>query len=1042
MRKESSNQFTEGLVCDLNPINTPNTVLTDALNATIITYDGNEYSLQNDRGNYPLENCRLKPNYIPVGLKEYGDILYIVSFNPLDNSVEIGTYPSPLNVESSKENNTDLEIESVIETISESENYSSLIEKCKLHIWTSDNEEDSKLYPGDEYKIKEQEKSPYKYEALEYFIIDENRKKYNITDLVKTDNEWHPTAWQIPGWLSAQYRIGTFDDFIMSVRSISAPTLGNGPFDCKVNLNFQFRISDYLFLPKTVNNKSNENDIKSDIGIKIKFSNGKEETIYLNKGKFINWYSDSKILWIDTTVELKELYFGQNIKITATPFVEITVNNITKRIDYDSFEETYNIYLNSIGSYEDFTFGNDIWKFYIDEDDNESLYIEYDVTGPNVTKNEVQLYYRVLDIDGETELKTWDLVNNYAGITPQGIGTLSFNERFEKEAIYVLEFAFYEAGVDLKEISDLHTIKKLVIASQIFSDFVGEYSNFNDIDFDSWIRKYNKSIISDNINTSHSQIEYSDEVYQNYNWVDGKLINVVTKKDVFEEDDLINLWDKNYKNNDKGWFTSKRADIVSKESLEFIAGHRGKEQLTMSHNMSPLVGPLWDGTPKVDVQINPYIESGEIKIVSKTRRDLKNNPEIESIVDVIYGKKKSFTYESSSQEFTQIHGLKKVDKIPLMWLYNWADQDGVNERSHSHLRVGGYLDMNSNVVPQKPTLRETVLHARRSDVNMPNDITRGILSALGDNDFGILGVLIDPTNTNYVFLSLTQGSESLAWKYATTAQILFTYLVFKQSENNKNYAILVPISNPNLWNKNVGEYTSKSVSDWWHEGMSSTFEILHQLMLEFTSNLQISTQPNAINKGKIIRIITDGAETDVPICNVKIKTNSFEKWFYGKTDIDLLNFNSRNKLVEKLGKGVCGNLLYGSVTKLPEILFNTFVIEKSDSDTNSFNNIDDTIRLLNNNIKTPNEPNQTLINALSGKSDTKGVFWLRSKEPTLISTLNRSYSGNKLLLNTTDLVQLYTTVGLVGNDGGADKINSDNDKLYLGWVANNDAVDI
>ena len=85
MRKESSNQFTEGLVCDLNPINTPNTVLTDALNATIITYNGNEFSLQNDRGNYPLENCRLKPNYIPVGLKEHGDILYIVSYNPLTN---------------------------------------------------------------------------------------------------------------------------------------------------------------------------------------------------------------------------------------------------------------------------------------------------------------------------------------------------------------------------------------------------------------------------------------------------------------------------------------------------------------------------------------------------------------------------------------------------------------------------------------------------------------------------------------------------------------------------------------------------------------------------------------------------------------------------------------------------------------------------------------------------------------------------------------------------------------------------------------------
>ena len=96
MRKESSNQFTEGVISDLNPINTPNTVLTDALNATIITYDGNEHSLQNDRGNYPLKNCKLKPNYIPVGIKEYNGILYIVSYNPLDQHVEIGSYPSPM----------------------------------------------------------------------------------------------------------------------------------------------------------------------------------------------------------------------------------------------------------------------------------------------------------------------------------------------------------------------------------------------------------------------------------------------------------------------------------------------------------------------------------------------------------------------------------------------------------------------------------------------------------------------------------------------------------------------------------------------------------------------------------------------------------------------------------------------------------------------------------------------------------------------------------------------------------------------------------
>ena len=44
---------------DLNPIVTPNNVLTGALNATSITYDGNEFVLQNDMGNGEVHTARL-----------------------------------------------------------------------------------------------------------------------------------------------------------------------------------------------------------------------------------------------------------------------------------------------------------------------------------------------------------------------------------------------------------------------------------------------------------------------------------------------------------------------------------------------------------------------------------------------------------------------------------------------------------------------------------------------------------------------------------------------------------------------------------------------------------------------------------------------------------------------------------------------------------------------------------------------------------------------------------------------------------------------
>jgi hypothetical protein len=42
MKKETINTFDGGMIRDLHPLTTPNNVLTDALNATLITYNGNE----------------------------------------------------------------------------------------------------------------------------------------------------------------------------------------------------------------------------------------------------------------------------------------------------------------------------------------------------------------------------------------------------------------------------------------------------------------------------------------------------------------------------------------------------------------------------------------------------------------------------------------------------------------------------------------------------------------------------------------------------------------------------------------------------------------------------------------------------------------------------------------------------------------------------------------------------------------------------------------------------------------------------------------
>lgn len=106
-KQNATNQFGKGLNTDQNPVTTPNNLLTDCLNGTLITYDGNEFILQNDMGNYTLPGCSLSPGFVPVGMKSYGDVIYIASFNEQTKLCELGSYPSPKYPDISELDNSD-----------------------------------------------------------------------------------------------------------------------------------------------------------------------------------------------------------------------------------------------------------------------------------------------------------------------------------------------------------------------------------------------------------------------------------------------------------------------------------------------------------------------------------------------------------------------------------------------------------------------------------------------------------------------------------------------------------------------------------------------------------------------------------------------------------------------------------------------------------------------------------------------------------------------------------------------------------------------
>ena len=114
-KKATVNGFTEGLSMDLNELTDTKETLIDALNATLVTGNGNEMILQNDDGNVKIaykeddtiKYAALAPGFVPIGIKEFGGIIYIASINPdpKNYNCELGTFPSP---EYTKDDNNQL----------------------------------------------------------------------------------------------------------------------------------------------------------------------------------------------------------------------------------------------------------------------------------------------------------------------------------------------------------------------------------------------------------------------------------------------------------------------------------------------------------------------------------------------------------------------------------------------------------------------------------------------------------------------------------------------------------------------------------------------------------------------------------------------------------------------------------------------------------------------------------------------------------------------------------------------------------------------
>lgn len=172
MRKsEVLNTFAQGLVMDINPSVAPNDGVCNALNATLITMNGNENVLQNDMGNGRVETAFLPEGYVPLGTTELGGIIYIVSYNPFNKKCQIGSFPSPeRNITSNELGESELSLCNGL-FVSDNGDIIRTLYKGLLCNFT--------LNPGDKFLVQgSHDKNKDEYEHISYYDVN---KKPDIT---------------------------------------------------------------------------------------------------------------------------------------------------------------------------------------------------------------------------------------------------------------------------------------------------------------------------------------------------------------------------------------------------------------------------------------------------------------------------------------------------------------------------------------------------------------------------------------------------------------------------------------------------------------------------------------------------------------------------------------------------------------------------------------------------------------------------------------------------------------------------------------------
>lgn len=514
---QAQNTFEGGLMMDFHPLTVPNTMTTNCLNGTYLTYNGNEYMIQNDMGNGKVETAALPAGYIPLGTTSFGGIIYIVSYNPLKDVCQIGCFPSPERNFSYEELKEDgFQIHSITESdFKNGDNIISFKTKVELtkltlnpgdkFLITSDLEANADRitdYKNNSKKIGDNPKflrlhvatkdssgrlvyldsslKWYKFEENKYYYIPKDNtiedtltaSKYSIFNSKLSGNLYLIAELETISMFSSTYTIDDKYNLILNLEwksdNWNETQKGIDPKYINFDANGAFQLTN--------------NGVTSD-----KFSLEVYDSEYDTVGGDIEGRYPDINIDLQNKVNTKSIFCGQ----IPTALIDDNAENIAKNFKLTpamefgalpTFELSQNINFAQIGSGKMFI---DEWRYFKQDDSLILTYGFQDYPKPFYKTFEVSLHFMTLD-SFQSENPDIFQIKNIGKISYAGSFTteLEFDTLFEENKLYIVKItkkSGLASSTSIPETEELIGYRFLYTTDFFNDSYISDIEDFNDL---------------------------------------------------------------------------------------------------------------------------------------------------------------------------------------------------------------------------------------------------------------------------------------------------------------------------------------------------------------------------------------------------------------------------------------------------------------------------------------------------------------------------------------------------------------------------------